>query len=48
MFSGLSVPLKNKDPSLEPQQQDNQEGLYHLKGDEDLADVLVQLRDDEE
>ena len=45
--SGSSVPLKNKDPNYE-QQEDDQEGLYHLKGDEDLADVLAQLRDDEE
>lgn len=46
LFSGLSVPLKNPEPEFETQ-GDDQEGLYHLKGDEDLADVLAQLRDDE-
>jgi pilus retraction protein PilT len=46
LFSGPSVPLKNPEPEFETQ-GDDQEGLYHLKGDEDLADVLAQLKDDE-
>ncbi len=46
LFSGPSVPLKNPEPEFETK-GDDQEGLYHLKGDEDLADVLAQLKDDE-
>ena len=44
-FSSPSVPLRNAEPGFEIQ-GDDQEGLYHLKGDEDLAEVLAQLRDD--
>ncbi|MDZ7762158.1 MAG: PilT/PilU family type 4a pilus ATPase [Desulfovermiculus sp.] len=40
-----SVPLKNAGPESEIQ-GDDQEGLYHLKGDEDLAEVLAQLSED--
>jgi hypothetical protein len=40
------LPLKSAGSETEIQ-GDDEDGLYHLKGDEDLADVLAQLRDDE-